>query len=67
MLCKTKTFRLQVASGCGIIRGVLGPEKKMKKQMMIAAVAFDACAETETVGGWTWTYRINGGTAEILV
>jgi hypothetical protein len=29
--------------------------------------AFGAWAETETVGGYTWTYQINGGTAEILV
>jgi len=37
--------------------------------MMMAAavtVAFGAWADfTETVGGYTWTYRINGGTAEI--
>ncbi len=26
-----------------------------------------AWAETETVGGYTWTYRINGDTAEIMV
>ena len=31
------------------------------------AAAFSAWAETETVGGYTWTYQINGGTAEILV
>ena len=39
-----------------------------KKMMMLAAaaaVAIGACAETETVGGYTWTYRINGDTAEI--
>ena len=38
------------------------------KLMMFAAavaVAFGAWAFTETVGGYTWTYRINGGTAEI--
>ena len=37
--------------------------------MMFAAlaVAFGARAETETVGGYTWTYQINGGTAGILV
>ena len=29
--------------------------------------AFGAWAETETTGGYTWTYRINGGTAEIVV
>ena len=31
------------------------------------AVAFGAWAATETVGGYAWTYRINGGTAGILV
>ena len=31
------------------------------------AVAFGAWADTETVGGYTWTYRINGDTAEIMV
>ena len=30
-----------------------------------AMAAFGAWAETETVGGYTWTYRINGDTAEI--
>ncbi len=37
--------------------------------MMVAAVAmaFGAWAETETVGGYTWTYQISGDTAEILV
>ena len=28
-------------------------------------VAMPLMAETETVGGYTWTYRINGDTAEI--
>ena len=32
-----------------------------------AAVAIGARAETETVGGYMWTCRINGGTAEFLV
>ena len=39
-----------------------------KKLMMLAAVsvaAFGAWADTETVNGYTWTYRINGDTAEI--
>ena len=38
-----------------------------KLTMMFAAlvVAFGARAETETVGGYTWKYRINGDTAEI--
>ena len=38
--------------------------------MMMAAavaVAFGALANTETVGGCTWTYEISGYTAEILV
>ena len=37
--------------------------------MLVAAVAaaFCAWAETETVGNYTWTYQINGDTAEILV
>ena len=41
-----------------------------KKLMMMAAMvaaAVCAWAETETVGGCTWTYEINGDTAEILV
>ena len=41
-----------------------------KKLMMVAAAvaaAYGAYAETETVGGCTWTYEINGDTAEILV
>ena len=39
-----------------------------KKLMILAAAvaaAFGAWADEETVGGYTWTYRINGGTAEI--
>ena len=31
------------------------------------AVAFGAWADTETVGGYTWTYQISGDTAEVLV
>ena len=40
-----------------------------KLMMMVAAVvvAFGAWAETETVGAYTWTYSINGDTAEIRV
>ena len=41
-----------------------------KLTMMLAAavaVAIGARAATETVGDYTWTYRINGGTAEILI
>lgn len=43
-------------------------EMDKKLLMMLAAalaVAFGARAETETVGGYTWTYEINGDTAEI--
>ena len=29
----------------------------------VALVAFGACADTETAGGYMWTYRINGGIA----
>ena len=42
-------------------------KKLMTMLFAAAAVAFGAWADTETVGGYTWTYRINGGTAEILV
>ena len=33
--------------------------------MMVASlvIAFGAWAETETFGGYTWTYQINGDTA----
>lgn len=42
---------------------------KKKLMMMVAALAasFGTWADTETVGDYTWTYRINGDTAEILV
>ncbi len=42
---------------------------KAKLMMMAAAVAvaFGAWADTETVGGYTWTYQISGDTAEVLV
>ena len=38
-----------------------------KLMMMVAAVAaaFGAWAATETIGGYKWTYQINGDTAEI--
>ena len=43
----------------------------MKKPMMmmaaVVAVAFGAWADTEMLGGYTWTQRIIGGTAEIMV
>ena len=41
-----------------------------KLTMMLAAavaVAIGARADEETVGDYTWTYQINGGTAEILI
>ena len=42
-----------------------------RKLMMIAvaavAVAVGAWADTETVGGYTWTYRISGGTAANVI
>lgn len=40
-----------------------------KLMMMVAAVAaaLGAWADTETVGGYTWTYQIDGDTAEIMV
>ena len=40
-----------------------------KLMMMVAAVAaaLGAWAETETVDGYTWTYQIDGDTAEIMV
>ena len=42
--------------------------KTMKTIILFAAVvlvSFVAWADTETVDGYTWTYRINGDTAEI--
>ena len=42
----------------------------MKKLMMLTAAfaaAMTLMADEETVGGYTWTYRINGGTAESMV
>ena len=42
--------------------------KMMKAAILFAVVgmaAFGAWAETETVGGYTWTCRINGDTAKI--
>ena len=40
----------------------------MRKLTMVAAafaVALSLKADTETVGEYTWTYQINGDTAEI--
>jgi hypothetical protein len=42
----------------------------MRKFMMLTIVVSMICnalARTETVGGYTWTYRINGDTAEDMV
>ena len=39
--------------------------KKLMMMVAAVAVAFGAWAETETVGDYTWTCQINGGTAEI--
>ena len=43
----------------------------MTRKLMILFAAFAAAvgawADTEMVGGYTWTYRINGDTAKILV
>ena len=43
----------------------------MTKKLMImaaaVAVAFGAWADEETVGGYTWTYQIDGDTAEIYL
>ena len=50
-------------------RGLIeAPE--MKKLMLLVlggmlAAVMPLMAETETVGGYTWTYRINGNAAEI--
>ena len=41
--------------------------KLLMMAVVAAAAAFGAWAETEPFGGYTWTYRINGETAEILV
>ena len=41
----------------------------MKKLIVLTAAlaaTMPLMAETETVGGYTWTYRINGDTAEIF-
>jgi hypothetical protein len=39
------------------------PVKLDTDRWMEAAKAFSAWAETETFGGYTWTYRSNGETA----
>ena len=39
--------------------------KRIAMFLAVAMAAFGAWADTETVGGYTWTYRTNGYTAEI--
>ena len=50
-----------------VAAAALKKDVEMKKLIMMLATAFAAAmplmAETETVGGYTWTYRINGDTA----
>ena len=41
--------------------------KKLLMMFTAITVAFGAWTATETTGGYTWTYRINGDTAEILI
>jgi hypothetical protein len=41
--------------------------KKLTMMAVAAAASFGAWAETATFGGYTWTYRINGDTAENVV
>ena len=44
--------------------GAMTPSRR-KENVVVATLAasFGAWAETETVGGYTWTYQINGDTA----
>ena len=47
---------------------MVGTARRAVRNMALfvaVAVAFGAWAATETVGGYTWTYQINGDTAEI--
>ena len=41
--------------------------KKLLMMFTAVAAAIGAWAETETVGGYTWTYRSNGIMAENMV
>ena len=41
--------------------------RKLMMSVAAVAAAFGAWADTEKVGGYTWTYQINGDTGEILV
>ena len=40
--------------------------KTLLTTLMTVAATMSLMAATETVGGYTWTYRINGNTAEIF-
>ena len=42
-------------------------KKKLMMMVVAVAAAFGAWAATETVGGYIWTYSINGDTAEIMI
>ena len=42
-------------------------KKRIAMFLAAAMAAFGAWAATETIGGYTWTYRISGGSAEFLV
>ena len=41
--------------------------KRITMFLAAAMAAFGAWAATETVGGYIWTYSINGETAEIMI
>ena len=40
---------------------------KLMTMFAVVAAAFGAWAATESVGGYTWTCRINGGAADIMI
>lgn len=42
-------------------------KKRIAMFLVVAMAAFGAWAATETVGGYIWTYSINGDTAEIMI
>ena len=41
--------------------------KRLIMMMVAVAAAMPLMAETETVGDYTWMYRINGDTAENMI
>ena len=41
--------------------------RKLMTMFAVVAAAFGAWAAAETVGDYTWTYRINGGAADIMI